>query len=549
MNCDTQDIIQEVRAEFDKLLDFVTGAEARIATADHIERGLFKRLLHLGAQLLLLFFVMRAQQYSREPAVLESGQELPYHSEKKRTYFSIFGQIPFWRPYFYQTGAEGHSPLDVALSLGSDRYSDLLRDWTEYLGVYVAYNKGTDLLARFFDLVLSTRVVQDLIATDAADVEAFYAQKPTPAPDEEAEILVIQADGKGVPLVLETPAEPPVRLGKGQKRGRKKEAIVTTVYTIAPNPRTPEEVVAGLFHQACAEPGRSDPPPGAPAATTPRPKPQHKHIWATLDGKDAALDRLAQQVTPRQGYHIQHQVALCDGCEALQSRLTAKFADFALILDFIHPDEYLWDVATSLLGETHEQRTAWVVDHILRMLSGETAQIVTEFRELAQEDHCTTAQRQQLTKTANYFERNLPYMDYPTYLAQGWPIASGVIEGACRHLVKDRCELSGMRWTQEGVEHLLRLRAVAENDDWEAYHDFRRRQRHARLYNCPFPGAATPEGQALDPSGVTRNQQRNRAVAQNTAAAATFAADHVPDATSPGNRDRRRGEDQLPLAA
>jgi hypothetical protein len=87
------------------LLDFVTGAEAQTATADRIERGLFKRLLDLGARLLLLFFVVRAQHCSREPLQKEDGQELPYHDERKRTYFSIFGKMPFWRPYFYESGA------------------------------------------------------------------------------------------------------------------------------------------------------------------------------------------------------------------------------------------------------------------------------------------------------------------------------------------------------------------------------------------------------------------------------------------------------------
>ena len=98
-----------------------------------------------------------------------------------------------------------------------------------------------------------------------------------------------------------------------------------------------------------------------------------------------------------------------------------------------------------------------------------------------------------LTKVAAYLERNAPYMDYATYLAQGWPIATGVIEGACRHLVKDRCELSGMRWTITGAEALLHLRCVHENGDWDAYHAFRRRQRHQRLYAVPYPDdAATP---------------------------------------------------------
>jgi len=408
---------------------------------------------------------------------MKDGQKLSYHSEKKRTYFSIFGKVPFWRPYFYKTGVKGQSPLDAELSLGSDRYSDFLREMSEYLGVYTAYNKVIDVEERFLGLKLSTRPLQQIIATDASDVETFYAQKPAPLPDEEAEILVIQADGKGIPIVLETPKEPKVRLDKGEKRGRKKEAIVTTVYTIAGASRTPEQVVASFFYQD------SD----SQTSTSKRTKPQHKHIWATLDGKDTALDRLAKQVALRQGSHILHKVALCDGCEALQSRIEDRFPDFNLILDFIHANEYLWKVANKLLGETNEQRTEWVANRTLQMLSGKTEQIITEFRNLATDDQCTSAQREKLTKTANYFERNSPYMDYPTYLSKGWPIASGVIEGACRHFVKDRFELSGMRWTQEGAENLLRLRAVAENEDWDAYHDFRKLERHTRLYDIPYP--------------------------------------------------------------
>jgi hypothetical protein len=498
MTFNSQDIIQEVRAKFEMMLDFVTGPEAQTATVDHIERCLFRRLLSLGAQLLLLFFVVRSQNCSREPIQKEDGQELPYHADRKRTYFSIFGKIPLQRPYFYQAEV-GEAPLDAELSLGSDRYSDFLREMTEYLAVYTPYGKDTDVLDRFFDLQLSTRVLQQIIDTDSADVEAFYAQKPPPTPDEEAEILVLQADGKGVPMVLEAPTEPRVRLGKGEKRGRKKEAVVTTVYTIACAPRTPEEVVASLFCQEKDAPSRASPPP----------RPQNKHIWATLDGKDVALDRLMRQVTLRQGSHIQHQVALCDGCEALQSRIEARFSDFTLILDFIHPHEDLWEVANSLLGETNEQRAEWVAAKTLHMLSGKTKQVIAEFRRLAQEPKRSASQREKLIKTANYFERNLPYMDYPTYLAKGWPIASGVIEGACRHFVKDRFELSGMRWTQDGAENLLHLRAVAENGDWDAYHDFRKRQRHTRLYDIPFPNQDALEVLALAPTYYVTTSAQN----------------------------------------
>ena len=487
MTFNSEEIIKDIHAEFEKMLDFVTGQEARSATADHIERGLFKLLLSLGAKLLTLFFVMRSQACSRDPLPMADGQVWAYHRDTARAYFSIFGKLTLRRPYFYKKGHGGQSPLDGELSLGDDCYSDLLREVSEYLGMYNVYDKTTDILERLLSLNLSTRALQQTIADDAEEVEAFYAHKSPPAPAEEAEILVVQADGKGVPMVLETPAESPVRLGKGEKHGRKKEAVVTTVYTIAAAPRTPQEVVASFFS-----------PQKLPKSVSPRSKPQHKQIWATLDGKETALARLATQVVQRQGSHIRHKVALCDGCEALQSRLLSQFPDFTLVLDFIHGSEYLWDVVNSLLGETHEQRLEWMAQRTLQILAGETAQVITEFRQLAQETHTTSSQRTQLHKSANYFDRNLPYMDYPTYLAQGWPIASGVIEGACRHFVKDRCELSGMRWTQVGAENLLRLRAVAENGDWDAYHRYRQQQRHSRLYGSSVSTQEPLEVQALD---------------------------------------------------
>lgn len=492
MSTDPSQTKAEIRVEFEMVLDFVTGEQARTATADQIERGLFALLLRLGARLLLLFFQMRAQACSRDEITLADGQVLPYHSEQKRAYFSIFGIIPLWRPYFYETGVAGQTPLDAELSLGSDRYSDLLRDIVEYLAVYVpSYGKAMAILARILNFKVSTRVVQKVIDEDADDVEGYYEQKPPPDQAEEAEILVVQADGKGVPMVLEPITEPQVRLGKGQKRGHKKEAIVTTAYTIASAPRTPEEVVASLFHPKNKSSESQEEKP-------PSPSPQNKHVWATLEGKDTALTRLVERVAARQGDHIQDQIALTDGDPALQKRVQTYFPDFALILDFIHPNEYLWEVANALFGETDERRDAWVENHTLLMLSSKTKQIIADFRTLAAQDGRTKKQREVLNKTANYFERNLPHMDYLTYLAQGWSIASGVIEGACRHFVKDRFELSGMRWTQEGAEQLFHLRAIAENGDWDAYRRYLQRQRHNRLYVLPFPDQDGLEFQSLE---------------------------------------------------
>jgi hypothetical protein len=496
----TEQIVHELHVEFESMLDYVKSSER--ATADQVERSLFRRLLNLGARLMLLFFALRSEPAARDSHQQASGVVLPYLAERQRQYFSIFGKLAFWRPYFYRPGAGGASPLDQDLALGADCYSDLLRELAEYLGVSTTYAKVAECLAHVLGLDLSTQAISAMVAQDACDVAAFYQQQPPPPAAREAAILVIQADGKGVPLVRQSADTPKVRLGKGDKHNRKKEAVVTGVYTIAPHLRTPADVVASLFHAT----------PKIVPTDPPRLGPQHKQLWATMAGKDAALSHLARQAAKRNGPHIAQRVALTDGAEALQERVQKHLPDFSLVLDFIHADEYLWDAANSLFGETAIERTPWVEQQTLGLLSGRHAEVVSELRRGATLPDTKPPQRKVLDHVANYFERNAPYMHYDQYLAQGWPIASGVIEGACRHLVKDRCELSGMRWTQDGVENLLRLRAVAENGDWVTYQHFHQQQRYQRLYGMPLPTQDALEAQALSqPPSLAQTPPASRA--------------------------------------
>lgn len=485
MSLNSDEIVQDICERFESILQYVQASNEQ--TADKVERTLFKQLLELGFQLMVLFFALRASQASREPLRRENGETLSYHGERARTYYSIFGKLSFERPYFYARGQGGVSPLDEALSLGADCYSDLVREMAEYLGVDVAYQKVKVFWARLLGQEVSTHALKEMVAEDAADVESYYEQKSAPDVAGEATLLVAQSDGKGVPMVRETPASSKARLGKGEKRAKKKESIVTTLYTIAPYPRTPESVVATFFAQEASSP--------SPAAS--RPAPQNKETWATLAGKDAALERLATRVAKRDGPHIQARVALTDGCEALQTRMQTYLPDFTLVLDFIHANEYLWRTANALFGEDSPKRDSWVEEQTRQLLSGHSDQVVADLNSWLDNPRCSQAQRKALTTTVTYFQRNRPYMNYHLYLERGWPIASGVIEGACRHLVKDRCERSGMRWTQKGAENILRLRAVAENDDWDDYHRFRKQQRHLRLYGTPPPEPIDPEQLAL----------------------------------------------------
>jgi hypothetical protein len=469
-------IPENIHSDFETLLSIVTSIDGQKCTADQMERHLFKQLLKMGANLMQLFFDLRSEASPRIVATNQSGDVLPYHSDKSRTYYSIFGELEISRPYFYRTGAGGYSPLDAELGLGQDSYSDFLRELHDELGVYIPFGQEVDIIERLLTIGLSKRCIQQFIASDAADVAAYYEQKPAPPVEEEGSILVIQADGKGVPIIKASAKKDKVRLNRGEARSKKKAVTATALYTIEPAPRTVDEVVTSLLKQEQQE-----------SSTTTRSKPQHKQLWGTLAGKAAALDRLQGEVEKRMGDHIQHRVMLCDGDKSLQAHLKQRFSDSTLILDFIHAYEYLWQVASALYGQDSPERQDWVLTQTRALLEGQAGTLAANFRQMAEEKSRSASQRKILQKVANYYENNQDYMDYATYLQLGWPIASGVIEGVCRHFVKDRMELSGMRWSIDGAENLLHLRAVAENNDWDEYHRFRKQQRQQRLYQCDWP--------------------------------------------------------------
>jgi hypothetical protein len=487
MTSNPEPIVQQLEHEFQNLLTYVTGPDARAQTAYTVELTLFRRLLALGAMLLRLFFVTRAALRPAEPVTGPDGTRLTYHDQRLTTYYSVFGKVRFWRHSFTAPGHEGLCPLDAELSLPAHCYSDLLREWAVYGTTDESYRESQTVLERILGVPLSLQALETGVAEAGQDVTTFYEQpaEPTTPPPVET-ILVVQADGQGVPMVQPPTQASSGRLGKGQKRTKKKEAVVTGLYTITPYPRSPQEVVAALLQ----DPGRPEP--------ALRPRPVGKELRATLAGKADAMSRLAQRVAQRDGAPIQQRVALTDGAEALQQQVMAHFPAYALILDIIHATEYLWDTANALLGETHPQRTAWVRAYLEALLAGQIEAVITALEAEGKDPMCTVTQRQVIRRTVGYYRRNQPYMRYDEYLACGWPIGTGVVEGACRHLVKDRMEQSGMRWTTGGAQGVLDLRAVRINGHWDRYWQFHRHQQHQRLYGRSTSAPALAEAQVLE---------------------------------------------------
>ncbi len=310
MASDSEDIVvqaQQLHEEFRALTDMVTGVEGMGVTAAGMELRVFHQMLRMGHRLLVMFFETRAAQRPPTP-VAPDGTQLNECHLRPRAYLSVFGKIRFLRHRFFVPGQAAVSPLDAELSLPARCYSPLLSDWVEHEVTDAAYEHGAETIQRILGIDLSKNALETLVAEDAQDVETFYTQKPVPAVTQEGPILVVQADGAGVRLVG---TEPSKRTGH---RNSKREAVVTGVYTVGRHVRSARSMADALLKEAEDSP--------EPALRPVRPAPVGKELWATMDGKNAAFQRLQRRVDQRDGPHIQARVALTDGDDALQERMT-----------------------------------------------------------------------------------------------------------------------------------------------------------------------------------------------------------------------------------
>jgi len=446
--------------------------------------ALFRSLLALGAKLLAVFFASRAAAEPSGQVIDGDGSVLVFHSWRPATYLSVFGRIVFRRRYY--TGPDGHGrcPLDAALGLPGRCYSELLRDWLEYALTNDVYDQSIALINRILGLGIDKRALERLAGEDAEDVAPFYEQLAAPAPADEGSILVVQIDGKGVRMLPEV-GEATTGMSH---RCTKKEAVVTTIYTVAPHFASPEAIADTLV----GNPVDSDyvgPKPERPALVA-------KKTRATLAGKDVAFARLARDVARRDGDHIRDRVALTDGAQALQDRVAQYLPDFTLVLDVVHVKDYVTAAGVALYGEGYPDLRAWVACRLIEILDGRLDQTIKTIKLITALRPRSSKVYETVDTTVRYLHNNADYMHYDNYLARGWPVASSMAEGACGHLVKDRMERAGMRWRPPGAQAVLDLRSVRINDDWDEYQAYRRRREHERLYGLRAPPVGCPEEDA-----------------------------------------------------
>ena len=391
-----------------------------------------------------------------------------------RSLTTVFGTVEVVRMGYSRPGAPSIFPLDRALALPARSFSYELQRRLVKAAVQNPFLESVQTIAELTGVAVSKRSLEEILPDAAQDFDAFYRlRSPQPAT---GSILVAAVDGKGIPMVKPGGAQPRARLTKGQKANKKRMATVATVFTRAPWVRTPQQVIESLFPTSRPASGDTPPPP----------RPENKRVWASLlKGKTAVIEEVAKEMDRRDPSRSATRLALTDGERALQIRVDQKL-DVTLILDLIHALEKLWKAAYVFHAEGSLEADLWVLDRTLRILFGEVGQVVKGIRQSITKRGLSGPKAKTLNAVANYLYRNRSRMRYNEYLANGWPIASGPVEGACKNLIKDRMERSGMRWTEQMAEAIVQLRAIYLSGDFDRYWQFHIDQDQRRLYPAPW---------------------------------------------------------------
>lgn len=452
---------------------------------DELERATFTELLDIGLSLLTAF--VAAQGNGDQGPQLEHQeqtlQRLP--QEHRRRYVSIYGPLEISRcVYGTREGQEiERVPLDARLGLPAGELSYVLEDWLERMCVQNAFRESVNSLVELLG-------VRAKVSVDTAEehsrqmdqhVESFRAMQPMPPPEEEEELLVTTGDGKGVPMRrLADPAAPPRvahRRGKGEKANKKQMSYVGAVYTIARFRRTADQILDELLRKERVQD---------------RPRPQHKHVWAEmtrpgqndslLHGPSYLFAGMAVECQARDPARKKVLICLMDGEKQLWDLQKEWLGRAVGILDLFHVNERLWTAAHCFHRETSPEAGQFVERYLRMLLEGKVDSVLRSFRQLLVTRNLMGEKRKRLQATITYYENNRAHMKYDQYLAAGYPIGSGVAEGACRHLVKDRLERTGMRWSLAGAQAMLHLRALYINGNWSDFVDHRIQQEQIALY-------------------------------------------------------------------
>lgn len=480
--------ILTARELVDQMDAYVQQAAREGKPLDEVERTLLDSALKIGFAATEQFLQLQGNGDLGQTVETADGRTLRRSVEPiERPLRTVFGQHVI-RAYVYAPGPHKKielRPVDARLGLPPGDFSYLFEQFSQYFCVDQAFGQAAQGIQMVLRQTVSVNSLEGINRRLGEQAGRFLDQLPTPPAAQEGELLVFTGDCKGVPLVQDEAQQMPVFEEELERPGNRRMATLAGVYSVDRHVRTPEQIVAALF--------RDD----SVAQPKDRPQPQFKHLVAcfarqyedgaeTLEvsGTTEAFSWAAVQVEARRRPG-QPLIRLMDGQESLwetaDACLPVPAEETVDILDILHVSSQVWRAAKVLYKQA-VPREAFVRDRLLRILQGEGRGVVTGLRRMAGTWQLTGAERAEIRKVCRYLESNLHRMRYDEYLDAGYPIATGVIEGACRHLVKDRMERSGMRWRLAGAQPMLNLRAVFQSSYWDQFHTIRREEEQQRTH-------------------------------------------------------------------
>ncbi|MFF4830147.1 ISKra4 family transposase [Streptomyces sp. NPDC001312] len=493
----TADPFADSLSAFETLTTTLSGSNASTWTHTELEEYLDtagRELLRLLLQDHLDLRAAREEEQVRAgggPVVVgPEGRVRPWRETgHSRWLATVFGVVRVTRVAYRGRGVGNVHPADAVLSLPAGRHSTGLRRLAVTEAVRGSFDQAHDAVTRRCGNVLGKRRLEELAVAAAVDVDGFY-RTMIPVPCSREMPLVVQVDGKGVVMRPEALREATRkaaartagghrgRLAPGEKPNRKRMATVACVFDTRPAPRRPHDVIH---------------PPGGRSGERPaRPGPRAENKWCTASlvrPPEQVIADAFDQAEARDPKHLRPWVVLVDGArhqlDLIAAETGRRGVTVHVLLDFVHVAEYVWAAAHAFHKPGTAEAEAWAADHLTAILAGHAARAAHDMTAQAEREHLSAARRQVVDVCERYLTGHLDQLHYDTALGNGWPIATGAVEGACRHLIADRLDITGARWGLPGAEAVLRLRAVVSNGDLDPYWRYHAAHEHERLYPTP----------------------------------------------------------------
>jgi hypothetical protein len=527
------DYFLPARDGFEKLLAWLGDSVAASLAFAELEEGLDERTTELARQLCQGWLDERSRAERMENARTRTPEDKEPRSHV-RDFETGFGRVRLSRIRHQVAGRPATFPLDKQLNLPAKIYSQPLQQRVVEEARDRSWDRTCEQIDRRTGGHVPKRQAQEMAIDVTRDVDTFYEQREPPKSMTPTALMMGSVDCKGVRVLPKALREATRKAAAAEKaaavRGDpmarkklrthdKRMAVLTGVWGQEPEPRKAGDIVSELSRMPkvkaksekvgkSAPPSPQDMPSGASVREPQRARdvsasdgpakgkgrharktnrPQNKRLAASVQKSvPVAVAEMFDEFDRRDAERGRKVGVLVDGDEKQQTAILNEGQKhkraFTLILDIIHAIHHLWLAGHALCHKNKRATETWLSIHLLMLLTSPVATVIAAIETAAETKRLNKSARKSVDKALGYLRRNAPFMDYPKYLAEGFPIATGIIEGACRHLIQDRLGITGAKWGLDGAEAMLRLRALYSSGDWDDYWRFHLRQEALRNY-------------------------------------------------------------------